>query len=125
VSQSDCHHRGFAGEMGRQLLPGDEPGGDEGSTGETDRHREGSPDAAHVRLEDTGKNVRREHVVQLRSTCKDDKTRVDRGRSLGELVEQSVDECGLTRRGAERASDCLEDCRQDWISTGSCDMFRD
>jgi hypothetical protein len=51
--------------------------------------------------------------VQLRSTCEDDKTRVDRGRFLRELVEQSVNECGLTRRAAESASECLEDCTQD------------
>jgi hypothetical protein len=114
MPQLSCYHRGFAGEMGRQLLPGDEPGGNESSAGESDRRREGSLDTAHVRLEDTRKNVWREDVVQLRSTCKDDKTRVVCGRRLWKLVKQSVDKFGLTRRGAESASDCLEDCAPDW-----------
>jgi hypothetical protein len=95
--QLDCHHRGCTGGMGRQLLPGNGPGGDEGSARETDSYRDGSPNAGDVCLEDPGKNLRWEHVVQLRSTCEDDKTRVYRGRRLWELLKQSVDECGLTR----------------------------
>jgi hypothetical protein len=93
-----------------QLLPRSEPYEDEGSAGESDRHREGSLDAVHIRMKVAGKNVRRSHIAQLRSNSKDDKTGVQRGRRLWKLVEHLIDERGLAYGRTGSASDYLQDC---------------
>ena len=64
-------------------------------------------DAGHVRLEDPGDQLGREHTADGGGAGANDSEAVD---ALGDVQEELVDEGGLGSRDEDGTSGCLEDC---------------
>lgn len=82
-------------------------------TGQSDADSKDSLDAMHVRNDNTGKLLRREHISKFRGTPGDHQGRAHRRCGEGQLGDQLVDEGCLSCLRSEGASNCLKDYETD------------
>lgn len=99
--------------MSRKLSHGNKEGQKERGTAKGKSDCKAALDALHVGLQNSWKVLGRKDMTQLRSTSLKNIRCDDPWSRLGQISKKSVDKGCLCRRGADSASNCLENCQFD------------